>query len=216
MAKLVGFGEQSVRHYTYDASGTITSGSAPQLLLPQHQSRSLFFFLNNSTAVIYVNVGGPTATCTITSGKVNSGGFTITNAGFGYTKPPLVRFLGGGLPQGSPSGGPNTVPNSSYVGGAGPGFPSPPHPAAAHAVLTTGAVTSIVLDDPGAGYVLAPYVQLVNSDLDPNGAPIASATQGFSISGGGSLTWNASCCPTDPISIFSATSTSAFTCKFMT
>jgi len=215
MAKLVGFGEQSVRHYIYDASGTITSGSAPQLLLPQHQARSLFFFTNNSANAMYIDLGAARATCVLTGSAVSST-FTITNAGFNYTKPPVIEFLGGGRPVVSNGRTGQTGLNTSYVGASGPGFPSPSRPAQAHAVLSGGAVSSIVLDDPGAGYVVAPMLFMYNSDLDPNGVAIASASQGFEILGNGSLTWNASCCPTDAISIFCATSTSAFTCKFMT
>lgn len=149
--KLVGSGEQVVRHYMYDASGTIATGGTPQLLLPQHQSRSSFFFENTSSANLVLEFGAARATCSL-SGDVISSSFTITNAGFGYTKPPVVRFLGGGQPSATAQYGPPGV-NTSYVGAAGPGFPSPLHPAAAHAVLTGGAVSSIVLDDPGDDYV---------------------------------------------------------------
>ena len=214
--KLVGSAEQSVRHYTYDASGTITSGSAPQLLLPQHQSRSMLLITNNSANTMYLDIGSARATCTLSGTVVNSA-FTITNAGFGYTHAPLVRFLGGGYPNtshGSAKG--HAGFNTAYVGASGPNFPSPPHPAVAYAVLTGGAVTSIVLTDPGANYVVAPMLVMFNSDLDPIGAAIASPTSGYELSAGGSLMFNGTCCPTDPISIFCATPTSAFTCKFMT
>jgi hypothetical protein len=72
----------------------------------------------------------------------------------------------------------------------------------AHAVLTTGAVSSIVVDDGGTGYVVAPYVFIVNSDLDPNGCAIpAIGTAGVQLNSGGSLFFNGTTCPTDSISV---------------
>lgn len=213
--KLFNSGEQQVRHFTYDASGTITAGGTPQLLLPQHQSRSMLLFTNNSDGDLRLEFGAARATCTISSGAVSSS-LTITNAGFGYTKPPLVRFLGGGLPVATTASGQPMGPNTSYVGAAGPGFPSPSHPARAHATLSGGAVNAIVLDDPGSGYVVAPMVFMINSDLDPIGCAAPSATDGYLISSGGSLYINGTCCPTDAIAIFGAADAQAFTCKFMT
>jgi hypothetical protein len=212
--KLVGSAEQQVRHYIYDASGTITSGGTPQLLLPQHQSRSILLFTNNSAGNLYLDFGAARVTCTISTGAVAT--FSITNAGFGYTYPPRVHFNGGGQPVATLASGRPAGMNTAYVGAAGPGFPAPVHRARAHATLSVGAVNAIVLDDPGAGYVVAPQVFLMNSDLDPIGVAIASATSGYPITPNGSLNINGTCCPTDAISIFGATTGQAFTCKYMT
>jgi hypothetical protein len=224
--KLVGAGSQQAYHPIFDASGTIASGSAPQLLLPHQLSRSLFMFTNNSAAVMYMDFDGARATATLTSGAVS--GTTITNAGFGYTKPPLVRFMGGGAPQGLPFSGayPQGVstqvgPNNGFVGSSipDPSWPSPPNPATGVAVMTGSApnlsVASITITNPGAYYLYAPFVWLINSDLDPSGAAIASATSGFAINPGGSVTFNGTVCPTGAVSLFCATATSAFTCKYM-
>ena len=75
---------------------------------------------------------------------------------------------------------------------------------------------AIVLDDPGAGYAVAPMVFIYNSDLDPNGVAAPSDTDGIIITPGGSIVFNGTCCPTDPIAIFGDTTAQAFTCKFMT
>lgn len=209
--KLVGSAEQQVAHYTFDASGTIASSTAPQLLLPRHMARSMLLITNNGTHSMPVDIGSARATCAL-SGTGVSSSFTITNAGFNFTHPPLVRFYGGGIPQGTFV---NTGPNSSYVGAAGPGFPSPSDHAKAHAVLTNNAVSSIVLDHAGSGYVTAPMLFMINSDLDPNGAAIASSSSGYILSAGGSFMFNGTACPTNSISI-GGTSGDAFTCKFMT
>ena len=213
--KLVGAAEQQVRHFMYDASGVIAAGGTAQLLLPQHQARSLFMFTNNSNGDLILEFGAARATCTVSGGAVSSS-FTITNSGFGYTNPPLVTFLGGGYPSVTLASGRGAGFNTSYVGVGGPLFPVPSHPAVAHATLSGGSVNAIVLDDPGAGYAVAPMVFLINSDLDPKGCATPSASSGYVISSGGSLTFNGTCCPTDAIGIYGATDNQAFTCKYMT
>jgi hypothetical protein len=83
-------------------------------------------------------------------------------------------------------------------------------------LLTGNAVSSIVIDNPGSGYVVAPYVFIQNSELDPNGAAIPSATSGIMLApGGGALTFNGTCCPTDASSVFSATTSAAYICRWM-
>ena len=131
-------------------------------------SRSSLILQNLSAAnSMFIEIGGARATATLSGGTVAS--CAVTNAGFGYTLPPLVRFLGGG-PVGGKPGTPNY--NSSYLGLDQPNGPAPSQIAKAHAVLTAGAVSSIVVDDPGANYVIAPYVQLISSDLDPYGCAL--------------------------------------------
>ena len=214
--KLVGSGEQIVQHYMYDASGTITAGGTAQLLLPRAMARSYFYFLNKSNGDLVLEFGSARATCTISGGAVTSGGFTITNAGFNFTKPPIILFLGGGYPNAPLQSGQPPGLNTSYVGGAGPNFPAPSHVAKAHTTLSANAVNAIVLDDPGANYLIAPMVFIQNSDLDPNGCAVPSATVGRIVPAGGSVEFNGTCCTTDPIAVFGASTSQAFTCKYMT
>lgn len=197
----------------YDASGTITTGGTPQLVRPMVPSCSHFIIQNLSTSnVMYVEFGSARATATITSGAITS--ITVTNGGFGFTRPPIVRFAGGGNEGNSRFLGLNQPggdsPNSSLTAG---------RPAKAHAVLTTGVVTSIVIDDPGAGYAIAPYVFLTNTTLDPYGcaSPFFSSTVSGIYLGaaGGAYYVNGTVCPTDPISIYCSASSQPFTFKWM-
>lgn len=215
--KLVGSGGQQTHHPFYDASGTITTGGTPQLLLPVAKSRSHLLIMNISDTDMYIEFGAARATATLTSGVITS--FTVTNAGFGYTRPPNVNLLGGG------NGG-----NSSFPGVGAPGYPAPgdagytsarytdmsgKRPGKAHAVLSGSTIGSIVIEDGGAGYAAAPMVYLENEMLDPFGAAIPSATSGILLSSaGGAYYVNGTVCPTDQISIFCATSAKAFCCKF--
>ena len=225
--KLVGSAEQQARHALFDASGTITTGGTPQLVLPEHQTRSHLLFVNNSSGNMYVEIGDARAVCTIANGAVTAGGFTITNAGFNYTNPPIVRFLGGGVPQGAtnepqpgrPFGVSTQVgPNAGFLGSAipYPQWPSPSRPAVAHATLSGNAVNAIVLDDPGSGYIYAPSVQLMHNDLDPNGAAAPALNVGIFVSPGGSIFYNGTTCPTSAVAVWSATTGAAFCCKYMT
>lgn len=216
---LVGAKGQQARDYLYDASAVIAAGGTPQLVLPEHKSRSYFYFQNLSAIDMYVEFGGARATCTISSGKLAT--FTITNAGFGYTYPPDVELLGGGN-----SG------NSAFLGVGAPTSPPPGDPAyvrprtmdmstqrvgKAHAVLTGAAVTSIAIEDPGSGYQIAPMVLLSNSLRDPFGAAIPGTTAGFYLPGaisGSRIIFESTFCPTGPVSVFCATTSSAFVCKF--
>ncbi len=207
--KLVGSSNQQIRHYMYDASGTVAAGGTAQLVLAQSQSRSFLLLQNNSAGNLWFEFGSARATATLTSDKVTS--VSVTNAGFGFTKPPVVRFYGGGYELG---GGKNV--NPSYLGLNQPNGSSPSNPADAVAVLTTGAVSSIVVNDGGAKYVKAPFVFLFNNDLDPYGCAVPSATSGILLTAGSSpLIWNGTTCPTDPIAVFGADTGAAFVCKWM-
>ena len=212
--KLVGSGEQSKFHPLYDASGTITTGGTSQLVLPQVPSRSVLIIQNNSSSgSLWFEFGSARAKATITSGAVSA--ITVTNGGKGFTYPPVVRFAGGGYAGNTAYLGLNQPggegPNSSIVSG---------RPAKAHAVLTGGVVTSIVIDDPGAGYVIAPYVYIFNSDLDPYGGAdpfYSSTTTGIQIAAsGGSLYINGTACPTDSIYVYGATTGQQYIVKWMT
>ena len=224
MSKLVGAGNQIRQDFLFDASGTITTGGTPQLVMPQHQSRCLFKFINNSADTMYLDFGvgsGPAyATATLTSKVVTA--VTVINAGFNFTNPPLVRFYGGGHPRATLQSGIAAGINSSYVATGGPGFPPPDHVATAIANLTSSAISlneigSITVTY-GGSYSAVPYVQLIPSDLDPNGVAIPGATYASSIavSPGGEIAFENTACPTDAVSVVGATTGDAFTCKFMT
>jgi hypothetical protein len=215
--KLVGAGGQQVAHYLYNADGT--TGASAKLVLPRNLSRSMLFFQNlHASATMYLEIGYGTATATLTSGAVSS--IAVNNAGFNYTKPPLIRILGGGYAQGASgrAGGPNT----SYLGLNQPGGPSPAKPAYAVATLSGGTISAITLTEGpngevvgGALYQIAPYVQIIGSDLDPYGCAVPSATSGIQLGAGQSLYWNGTACPTDPVAVYSSTSGANFTCRWM-
>ena len=234
MSKLIGAGQQVRQDFLFDASGTITIGGTAQLLLPQHPSRSLFMFVNNSAHTMYLDFGvgaGPAYVyATLTGRAVTS--VTVINAGFNFTQPPLVRFLGGGHPVATLQSGQPAGVNSSYVATAGPGFPSPRgglaatggqgHEATAMANLTSSAISlnkigSITVLNAGS-YSAAPYVMLLPSDLDPNGVVIPGSTYPGSIAvlANGSVQFLATDCPTDACSVVSSGTADSFTCKFMT
>ena len=219
--KLVGSGGQNVRHHKFDASGAILTGGTPQLALARSQSRTSLMLQNTSSGMLMFEIGGARAVATLTNGAVSaiavtgagSPGYPLPNAGFNYTYPPLVRFWGGGnagntryLGLGQPGG--------EGLDGALPLTQSVMH-ARAHAVLSGGSVSSIVIDSPGSGYVCAPFVMLIGSDLDPYGVATPSATTGLQLPPGGSFTWNGTVCTTDSISVFGANTGQTFTIKWM-
>lgn len=198
---------QQIRDYTYDASGTIATGGTAQLILPERKSTSMWFFQNISDTDMYMEIGSARATAVLTGGVVTS--VTITNGGFGFTRPPRVHFIGGA------SVGWN-MQDSNYLGAGEIGYPAPSNFARGHAVLTAGAVSSIVVDNGGASYANPPYVFISNSFEDPFGCASPSATNGIFIpAAGGSYYNNGTAQSTDPLSIFCATAGKAFTCKWM-
>jgi hypothetical protein len=206
-------GSQQVQHYLYDSSGTITTGGTAQLVLARSVSRSFLKLQNISAEPLWFEFGSARATATITNGTVTS--CTVTNSGFNFTKPPVVRFWGGG-----PGFGGGAAINSSYLGLNQPQGTAPSRVALGHAVMSGSAgnlsLASITIDDPGAGYVIAPFVMIFNSDLDPYGVATPSATVGVLLAASSPpLLFNGTCCPTDPISVYGATSGQQFTCKWM-
>lgn len=212
MAALVGFRGQISHDRSYDASGTITTGGTAQLILPEARTRSSLILINISSVNMFFEIGGARATASLTNGTVTS--CAITNSGFGYSRAPSVVFYGGAL------GAPGS-PNITVTGALNslPEYTSPSSPAKAHCVMTGSApnmsVSSIVIDSAGSGYAFPPYVYLANSALDPFGAATPSATNGILLlANGGSYTPNGSVCITDQISVFCATTSSAYCCKF--
>lgn len=153
---------------------------------------------------MYVEFGSARTHCALSSGAVSS--VTVDNGGFGFTIPPVVEFLGGG------NGG-----NTAVIGTIDPYGPAPAHPAQAHAVLTAGVVTSIVIDDPGVGYVAVPYVRLINSNLDFVGCadPSKNSGSGLLLYPGQTITDNDLTVPTDQVAVFCATLSAAFFCRYM-
>lgn len=132
--------------------------------------------------------------------------FSITNAGFGFTIPPKIEFLGGGAGE-----------NTTRIGTIDPFGPAPPHPAKAHALLTAGAISSIVLDDPGIGYLVAPYVRITNSPLDFIGCadPSIGGGSGCIIYPAQWFTDEHLVVPTEQIAVFCATLAAPYYCRYM-
>ena len=200
---LVGSRGQIVRDFMYDASGTITTGGVAQLVLPERMQNVSGFIQNISSGILMIEFGGARASCAVTSGSVSS--ISMSNAGFGYTIPPTVHFFGGG----------DLTKNPTYLAPGLPGVQGPSRTAKAHALLTGGGVSAIVIDDPGANYVKAPYVFLQSSEQDPYGAATPSLTNGVILAAsGGSVFFNGTAMTTDAISIFGSSTGQPFTCKY--
>lgn len=221
--QLVGSRGQAVRDVLYDASVAIPSATKI-LLLPEMKSRSFLMIQNLGTHSMWVQFGSATATATLTATAVSS--VAVTNAGFNFSVPPVIEFFGGG------SGN-----NSQYISAGAVGFPSPGtggttgtlpapgtakvlRPAQAHCIMSgavgSQTVVSITVDDGGFGYVIAPYVFIRNSILDPNGCADPSTSSGSGMlltSAGGSLTFNGTFCPTDSVAVF-GTAGDVCSCKY--
>lgn len=209
MGKLIGSSGQYLgAEHLYDASGTITTGGTPQIVVPKAKSRSSLIIENISDTNMYFEFGSARATATLSSGTVTS--CTVTNAGFGFSRPPRVRFYGGQDVQ-------QTMPTNALQGL--PDYDAPSSSARAHCVMSGSApnmiVASIVIDNPGANYAYPPFVFLLNDPLDPWGCASPSATSGILLlPSGGSYTPNGTICTTDQISVYCASTGKAFTCKF--
>jgi hypothetical protein len=158
---------------------------------------------NNSPETLWFEFGSARATATLTSGAVSS--VSVTNAGFNFSKAPVVEFLGGG-----------SALNGSYLGLNQPNGATPSAQAKGHAVLSGTTLGSIVVDYGGSGYVIAPFVFIYDSDLDPYGCAVPSNGVGIQVpSGSPPLVWNGTVCPTDSIAVWGATTGDAFMCKWM-
>jgi hypothetical protein len=205
--------DRYVRRYPcYVADGAIAAGGTPQLVLPMLPSRSYLELQNLSNGPLWFENGAARATATISGGKVSS--VAVTNSGFNYTIAPLIIFYGGG-----------NAGNSSYLGNNQPGgegpntMLTPGRPAIAHCVMSGSAgnlsVSSIVVDDPGAGYVCAPFVFIQNNNLDIYGVATPSATSGRLLTAQGPPLVISGTAWTDQIAVFGATTGQAFLCRWM-
>lgn len=210
MSALPNIRGQNNRDRIFDASGTITSGGTAQLILPEAKMRSSLLVENISDTDMLIELGSGRARSAITTGAVSS--VSVTNAGFGYSLPPTVKFVGGGYPGGLKTSLTLALPSDAS-------WPSPQNVAKAHCVMTGSApnmtISSIVIDNPGAGYQYPPYVELSNSLIDPWGAAVPSAAVGVLLkANGGSYTSNGTICTTDQVSVFCATTGKAYMCKY--
>lgn len=195
-------GQQSIHDY-FDASGTITTGGTAQLVLPQRKSCSHIIFQNNSATSMFIQFGVRPGVATLTNGVVT--GVSVPDVGFGFLLPPDVQFLGGG-----------NINDPGSQGATMPGWPTPKHPATGRAVMAAGAISSIEIDDGGSGYLSAPLVYILPNRADPTGVGLPASNVGIQVPGnGGSYYLNGTACPTTAMSVFSATTSAPFTCKWM-
>lgn len=213
--QLPGIRGQAIPTRLLDASGGITDNSKPQLALPERRVCSYLQIENiDATHNLWVEFGSARATATLTSGVVTS--CSITNGGFGFTIAPTVTFMGGGV-------------NSVSIGVGLPNFPSPQdtagpnqavtpgRAATGRAILTSGVVTSIVIDEGGSGYGAAPYVLLTNNPKDPFGCadPSLSSGTGVLLLPGGSLTYEDTTAITDAVAVWGGTTNQRFMIKWL-
>lgn len=204
MARIVGFTEQQVLTPVYRADGTITTGGTPQLVLPRAAPRSSVLIQNTSASdTLYFEFGSARATATVSGGEVTA--VTVTNAGFGFTYAPSVHFLGGG-----------NMYNGRDLGLGYPNQLAPSNFATAHCVLSNGSISSIVIDNPGAGYDCAPYVLLLNDPNDNYGAAAPSATSGFKLNPGQWFQQDSSIVHTDAVAVYGATTGDSWFCQYTT
>ena len=115
---------------------------------------------STTTTVTYANTttGAQTVAGTVTTN-------VITNAGSGYTVPPIV-FI-----PAPPAYG--TLPGMQ---------------ATAYASISSGTVSGITMTNQGAGYLTAPSIALLPSPYDPNVGAIVNATAVTGLTGAGQLT----------------------------
>lgn len=209
--RLMNSGGQQRQDYLYVADGSITTGGTAQLVLGSSISRSHLLFQNTSNGPLWIEIGSARATCTISNGVVNA--VTVTNAGMGFTYPPVIEFLGGG-------GNDGPFANSSYTGLTQPNAASAHNPAQAVCVMTGSApnktVASITIANGGGRYLIAPYVFIQNSPLDPNGGAAPALGSGILVaSQTPPLIWNGSVCPTETVTVFGSTTGQTFICRWM-
>jgi hypothetical protein len=207
-------------HRSFRADGTL-AGTGAQLILPVAYSRCMLMVMNTSASVMFLEHGPARFTATISGGVVTA--VTITNPGFGYTVPPVLEFRGGFQPF---------VANASWNGLGLLGSDSPTGiatqgavagnrtfnaPASAHCVLTGGAVTSVVIDTGGYGYINPPEIVVKNEARDPFGcaAPTNGAGGGICLPATNGFYYvNGTSCWTDQVALIGSSGAS-FVCEYM-
>ena len=180
-----------------DFSGVIAAGGAAQLVLPQQPRRLSLFISNLATAdTITIGIGPPAPVATISGGGVT--GISVSgNAGVGFTVIPQVVIAGGLI-----TGDYQTAPS---------------HPAVAHVtgLSGSGGISGITIDDPGAGYLVAPLVYLMNPLPHlGGGAKLPSATTGIALPPGWTFSTSGMLLvPTSAVAIYGATTSDTFEIK---
>ena len=201
---------------SYRADGVL-GNTSPKLVLPQAVSRAFLTFQNTGTNPMYLEHGCARAVATLTNGAVTS--LTILNPGFGFIKPPLVQFKGGGGQFLSPltaSGwdGQGQIDNWPTPAGVNTLVVPPVYSRIARATanLTAGVVTSFSISDGGAGYICPPTVMLTNDPLDPFGCadPSYGGGAGAFIASGGTYQFNGTFCHTDAIAVYAAAGSASY------
>lgn len=201
MTVLQGVRGQVHRDFLFYASGAIVSGGQPQQLLPERKSCSSLLIQNTSAHDMRIKFGAGVLWPHISNGQVSS--VDVGDGGFGFRLPPLVTFLGGGA-----NGGDGNMQGNSL-----PTWPAPLRVAKAHTVLVGGRVQSVVIDDPGEGYVVWPFGLLSNDPDDGQGCATPSANSGILLpANGGTVLYNGTFCPTDPVAIFGTTTGDTYEC----
>lgn len=154
----------------------------------------------NASGTAYVNSDGNNFRIANQSGCAV--GAIVTTAGAGYTSAPTVTASSGGSSWIAVVGG--AVNTSVTVSNGGTNYTYPPIvtfdapnlgagtgvQATGHAVLTGSAVSSIVVDDQGAGYTSTPSIYLNNDPREGlNGTTIGTgATATCTLTGAGTIT----------------------------
>lgn len=127
-------------------------------------------------------------------------GAVVTAAGSNYVQATTTVTANGGNSTWVPIvGGLVSTTTGVTAGGSGYGtaplvhLAAPPYPgvqATAHATISSGTVSSVVIDNQGAGYTVAPAVTFQTNPNDPNfiaGSAITTATATLGLTGAGTL-----------------------------
>jgi len=214
---LLSSGNQAGTDRSYRADGSL-GNTSPKLILPQAQSRAMLSIQNIGSNQIYLEHGCARATTTLTSGAVTA--ITILNPGFGFVKPPIVTFKGGGQVN-APLAASNWDGRGQIDAWAVPnGYNSTTavfsRPARAIAVLTSGVVTSFVIEDGGAGYITPPEILLTNDPNDPYGCadPSYNSGSGVVLNSLGTYFLNGTFCHTDAIALYAASGAATYYCEY--
>ena len=200
----------------FRADGSL-GNTSPKLILPRATSRSFLSLVNTGSNPVYLEHGCARATATLTNGVVTS--VTVLNGGFGFVLPPQIQFKGGGgmfPPALTASGWDGRGQIDDWPVPSGANLLTTPATinrfAKAYPVLTSGVVTSVVIQDGGAGYINPPEVLLINDPLDPYGCadPSLSSGSGLYVTPYGSYYLNGTFCHTDAIALYTPSGTGSY------